>query len=359
MRDAKDVTVQRTIVHILKHLKQELVSSDAELDLKGNQKLREYFNDQVKNALKDGQTGSARFSPDGDQAAITACYRILEDGKRFIPSSKHLAQLFLDAMGKDERIKPESSCLAVCLYTASNYPSTNFLALIKIDPGEALIEKVETRDGKRIVTFRVQPDVLPTKEVKLRKAALVSPQGKIEDFDLLLLDKQVAAVAANFFAVKFLNSVPVIDPRKAAEKFVVATEKALNKLVAAPRGAPEHVEPEKADEYVQHREAAMLQPLVDLDEFPENLPLPAEAIEVVKKEIKRAFPGEAQIAIDREYTKEILLKKERYVGDYGVSFEVDSDHHDDVVKPQEPKHLPDGTVITRWIIEVPNFRRVR
>lgn len=359
MRDAEDVTVERTVVHIIKHLKQELVYSEAELDLAENDKLREYFSDQVKNALRDAQTGSARFSTEGNQTAIQECQAILTDVDHFIPSSKKLASLLLEAMGKDERIKPPSSCLAVCIYTAANYPSAKFLALIKIDPGEALIERIDTRNGKQIVTFKVLPDVLPTKDVKLRKTALIPPKGIIKNLDLLLLDRQVAGVAANFFAVKFLNALEVLDPRASAKNFLFAAEKARKILESAPEEAPEHIGPEQADAYVRHTEAALLSPSVHRVKFVENLPLPAPALKVVTKQLEKQFPEDTRIKIDPKYARDTLLKRRRYVGRYGVSFEVDSEYFDEVVRPQKDKKLPDGTIVTRWIIEVPDFRRVR
>ncbi len=99
MRDAADVKVERAIVHLINHRKQDLVLSEAELALKDNNKLRDYFSDQVKNALGDTQTGSARFSSDGDQSTIRESYKILGSGRYFVPSSQQLATLLFAAMG--------------------------------------------------------------------------------------------------------------------------------------------------------------------------------------------------------------------------------------------------------------------
>jgi len=227
MRDAKDVRVERAIVHIIDHLKKkDVVASEIELvlDGAGAQPLRDYFTAQVNNALNDAQTGSAKFADAGDQTTRDEIISILDDQKQFVRSSQKLARSLLAAMGNDGRITPGN--IVVCIFTASNYANKQFLALFKIDPTEALIEKVGMQNGKQAVTFEVRSDVMPTAREKLHKAAIIPPAGMDKKFDLLLLDRQVAAVAANFFALTFLNTVPVLDPVASTKSFLFGAEKA-------------------------------------------------------------------------------------------------------------------------------------
>jgi 37-kD nucleoid-associated bacterial protein len=356
MRDAVDVIVERAIVHLINHRKQDLVLSEVELALEDNDKLRDYFTDQVKNALGDSQIGSARFSSDGDQSAIRESYKTLSGGKSFVPSSQELATLLFSAMGTDARIKPAS--LAVCLYSASSYSGKKFLALIKIDPTEALIEKVETRNGKRVVNFEVRNDVMPTAREKLQKAALIPPKGMDATFDLLLLDRQVAAKAANFFAYTFLNTIPTRDPQESAKSFLVGTQIAHKKLVATPAEAPEHIDLEAADAFQQHIDTALRARTIDLDTWPDTLPLPEPAKVVVRAQIKKKFPQEGRIRVDPQYARDQLLRKRRFRGDYGVLFEVDSDHFKDVVI-EKRDFIRNGVNLTRLTIEVPGLQWVR
>jgi hypothetical protein len=350
MRDATDVRVDRAIVHLINHRKQDLVHSEAELTLKGNEKLRSYFTDQVKNALTDPQTGSAKFSSDGAQSAIRESYKILSGPRYFVPSSQELATLLFTAMGKDARIKPAS--LAVCVYSASNYP-TRFLGLIKIDPTEALIEKVETQNGKRIVNFEVRSDVMPTAREKLQKAALIKPEDKDSTFDLLLLDRQVAVTAANFFAYKFLNSIPTLDPRRSAKEILVMTQNATEDL----RETLE-INQQEAEQIQQAAEVAFQSGAMEFESWVASLPLPEPAKVALLKKIRRKFPQEGTISFDRDYVQQILLKKRRFRGDYGVLFEVDADFYDEVVRENTKITLKDGTERTRLVIEVPGLQRI-
>lgn len=354
MRNATDVVVQRAIVHRINHLNQTLTKSEVELDLTANAKLRDYFTDQVRNALSDNQTSSARFSANGSQAAITETYKILAGQKDLILSSQELARLLMTAMGTDARIKPDTSNLACCVYTASNYPGANFLALIKIDPNEALVEKVTNQKGKQIITFDVVPDVMPTKDVKLRKAALIPQKGTVKDLDLLLLDRQVTGVA-NFFALAFLNTTQVLDPNTSTKKFIFAAETTRKLLLKA----PERIGPAESDVYMRHVEAAVRKGRVNRTKFVKEAPLPPKAKEELEKQLQKQFPEDNLIKFDKEYAQEVFLKKMRYRGDDGVLLEVNADRFKDVVQSMTPEPpLPDGTIITRVVLAVPNLHRV-
>jgi hypothetical protein len=360
MRDAKDVKVERAIVHLINHLKQDITDSEAELPLDANVKLRNYFSDQVNNALSDGQTSSARFSTEGDQSAVAETQKILGNGKDFIPSSLELARLLMKAMGKDARIKPATASLAVCLYTATNYPGINFLALIKIDPTEALVERVTTTEkGKQIVTFDILPDVMPTKEVKLRKAALVPPKGKMDNLDLLLLDRQVTDVAANFFRIAFLNTLSVLNPEESAKSFLSLTEKTRRAFFEAAEGKPERIGPKESDLFMRHIEKSVLSGGFNRAKFASKAPLPEAARKMLAKRLEKQFPEDTQIKFDKKFAKEIFLRKTRYRGDRGVLLEVDSQYFNEVVtKMKDDKPLADGTIITRLELAVPNLHRI-
>ncbi len=259
-------------------------------------------------------------------------------------------------MGTDARIKPAS--LAVCLYTATNYPSTEFLALIKIDPTEVLVERVEIDNDKTVVTFDVLSDVLPTAREKLQKAALISPKGMDKTLDLLLLDRQVTGVA-DFFALKFLNTEPALDPRDSTVRFYLTGQKVHNLLVSFPADAKEHIGPEQADLLTQHWDVATQKGVVKFEPLVNGLPLPPQAKAIIRDEIKKEFPQVKQIKIDPEYAQTKLTKKKRFRGEYGVLFEVESDHYNDVVMDKTERHEANGKIVTRLVIEVPALQWVK
>jgi 37-kD nucleoid-associated bacterial protein len=355
MRDAKDVRVERAIVHIVNHRdNKEPTLSEAELPLRGHGPLRKYFSQQVQNALVDVWTGAVSFSSDGTQTAIQECFRILNDGRRLVPSSQELARLLFAAMKTHGRVVPGS--LAVCLYKASNYPGTRFLALIKIDPGRGLVQTIDEQDGKRIVSFERVRNVMPSAREKLHKAALIPPKGSQKKFDLLLLDRQTKAIAAEFFADTFLNTITTTHPRATTEDVYSVMQNVHNDLVSPPTPDKTPLTPEEAYEVQQQIHATLLSGNhVDLERFPEKLPEAAQA--PMSQALKEAFPESKRLPIDRNRAREIL-KKTRFRGDFGVMFEVESEHYKTVVK-EENRFTRDGQEITSLLLEVPRLRWVK
>jgi len=352
MRDAANIYVQRAIVHVIDHLKQEVTASELDLDLTENERLRDYFASQVGNALSDQSTGSARFADEGDRSAAEACFRILSDGKRFIDSSQELARLLMKAMGTDQRIMRGD--LAVCLYTASNYQATTFLALIKIDPGDALVQKVGTKNGKRVITFDVQTNVLPTAKERLQKAALVPPAGMYTDFDLLLLDAQVPGVAA-FFAKTFLNTVAARDASATTPIFARTMHDAMKQLRLKP---PDGVEPISVEESIALQamtDNALRQPKIAISPFVARLPIEKKARQFVSEKLKKVFPQESTIQVDKTVAEK-LLQKRRFKGDHGVLFEVETEYYEQVVKKIEQIGK---SPVTRLTLDVTNLQWVK
>jgi hypothetical protein len=357
MRDAQDINVRRAIVHIVNHRETtEPILSDAELDLAANSKLRMYFSGQVANALGDTKTVSVRFSKSGSRAAATACFSILKDETNLVSASQELVRGLFTAMGGDRRIVPGS--LATCLYESPTYPAVTFLALIKLDPTEGLVQTVKERGGKRIVSFDPRGNVMPTTREKLHKAALVAPEGKDKKFDLLLLDRQVAATAAEFFGVKFLNTVPALDARTITENFYLGAQKAYNKLISA-KDPTLHIDPEKADALQQQIATALQGEVIEIDDWVQNLPLLPTAKAVINEELRRVLPQDRRLPVDEDFARSGLLRIKRFRGDYGLIFEVESDHYDEVVKEKREHMSPDGRVITRLTIEVPGLKWVK
>lgn len=361
MRDATGITVNRAIVHIVDHRTgSEPVLSEAELPLDAHQKLQEYFRDQITNVLHDPPTCAAKFTPGSAHETSTHCYHILAsptDGACFIDSSQRLAQQLFLVMGTDKRIKPGS--LAVCIYDATNYPGLHFLALLKIDPSETFVQRIgQDSAGKRIVSLDLRDDVMPTTREKLHKAALLKPKDVQESYELLLLDRQVAP-AADFFAQRFLGVELAMDAQKRTDLFYLGAQKAYNRLTAPPTVGVPHLEPDQADTLQQHVQVVLQGGTIDMPAWIDNLPMPDNAKTILHEEIGKILPTEKQITIDPTYAEKRLVKKVRFRGDFGLLFEVQAEHYDDVVKDKQEIIQADGQTVTRLTLEVRGWQWVK
>jgi 37-kD nucleoid-associated bacterial protein len=345
------VTVQYAIVHITDRRNPTPVYSEIDLDLTANGALRDYFTGQVQNALDD-ETSAARFAASGPHDARDACNLILDRQEEFISASQLLARLLHTAMGTHHRIAP--GLLAVCVYTLTDdSASPRHLALIKLDPSSGLVQRIGEKNGKRLVTFDVLDNVMPTTHEKLQKVAILPPQGS-KNYDLLLLDRQTPEVAAAFWAEAFLNVTLIVDGKLGARTLRDVSYKTSDDL--ARRGI---VTPAQAEAIKEHTDLVLQTPRVRRSAFVQMLPIPKQAQDAVAVELEKKFAGTKTIPIDTEYASAKLTNKIRYRGAYSFRFEVESEHWDDVVKKNESFVADDGTPMTRLLIEVPRLQRVK
>ncbi|HEY4640057.1 MAG TPA: nucleoid-associated protein [Thermoanaerobaculia bacterium] len=352
MTNNPGVTVQRAIAHITDRADEAPVLSEIELDLAAAAKLGDYFSGQVQHATDDEQTSAARFAADEPHDARDACYRILDDEGAFISASQQLARLLHAAMRTHHRSGP--GLLAVCVYTHAGDPAlTRRLALIKLDPGSGLVQRVENRQGKRLVTFDVLDNVMPSTSEKLQKAALLPAHGS-ENYDLRLLDRQTSEVAADFWKIAFLNAELIVDGKLGARVLRDVSYKASDDL--AKQGV---VTAAQAEEMKEQTDLVLRRPQVKRSAFVRRLPIPKEAKEVVAARLEQKFAGTETIPVDVPYASSKLTNKRKYRGSYGVTFEVESDHWNDVVKLMEQFVAPDGTPMTRLVLEIPRLQKVK
>jgi hypothetical protein len=265
----------------------------------------------------------------------------------------------MKAMGTDGRIRPESATVAVCIYTDGDRKGLKSLALIKLDPSNGFAEKVETIGGKRLVTFAPVKDVMPAKEVKLRKAALIPPKGTIANVDLHVLDRQAAGAAATFFGVTFLNSVPMLDPVSSVNDFVRAAEKTRSALMDLPVDKPERIGPAESDALTRHVEDVLRKGRANKRTFIRNAPLTSEGQALLEEQLNKYFRHDPKIKFDRQQAQKVFLSKIRYRGNHNFLLEVDANRFNDVVKQiTDGPALPDGTPTFEVKLLVPNLHRI-
>jgi hypothetical protein len=348
MRNAVNVRVERAIVHILDHRHNNLTLSDLELRLTPDERLQEYFDAQVVNALADGEAHAANFAQGGQEKTKEICIDLVDGRGGFVKCSKELAQRLYDAVGSDKRIAPGN--LIVCLCSASNLTKP-FLALLKIDPSQVLVTRVSKSEGRRAVTFDIRGDVLPTVRERLQKAALVRhPRTRVE-YDLLLLDRQVKGAAADFFAKTFLNARPALDARSRTDRFYMSVQSAYNALRPT-------LDAEQSEDLLTQLDAALEVKRLNTDVWVQALDLPEEAKSVIRTNLDEQLP-DREFDVDTAYASQQLVKKRRFRGDYNTLFEVEADHYATVVKQSKEFTRRDGTPVTQLTLEIPNLRLVK
>ncbi|HWQ47150.1 MAG TPA: nucleoid-associated protein, partial [Longilinea sp.] len=238
MRDISGINLINVIVHIFtprvegrKNPEEGWIISDRPMDLTSNQPARDFIIVHIENVRTDLNLRAAKFADLAPErpGAITAA--LIKKPEELIPLSQKLAKILFGILEHDRRT---SVCdLAVCLFTAENYPDKYFLALLKLDPSSVFHNKVVNIDGKQVVELEMENLAFTTNRVQ--KAALI--QGIDEDniLDLLLLDTQVRSDrgpdVALYFRQIFLGCEFVSDSTQLTGDLYDGTVEAENQLL--------------------------------------------------------------------------------------------------------------------------------
>ena len=309
MSTTRQINVEHAIAHKINHINAgDTFISAKEIPLSRNGHLKEYFEGQISNASEDSALSAAIFdvTPANTASPAGDCLNAITDPRSFIKSSQELAKELLKAMGNDGRIKPEKSNLVICIYTQPPEPD-KYLALLKLDPSEALVQKIENDpSGQPLwLNYEVRPDAMPTTREKLQKAALVLPQRCKEGYDLLLLDQQTSKEAADFFALKFLKAKPVLDEKKRTERLYNSLVKAHNRLTAVSADPQRpHLDSLQADLLLGEIGSVVNRTSIDIPAWLDCVKLPPEAKEVIQAEIKRQLPVDKKFTLDPKFARE-------------------------------------------------------
>jgi len=332
MRNSTGIQLDQLIVHIVNPrqpngfvLSERCIPLDQGGDL--TIRLNKYFNRHIENSLNDSATTAARFKTLIDGGVVPSiCQAVLHDGLDLVTGSKKLAMKLKEILDKDKRIA--SGNLAMCTYQAENHPGKKFIALMKIDPSDVFRQKIEIDEqNQQYVSFEIENDVMPTTQEKLQKCAFIqSLKPRCEDYDMMLLDRQIQKKqAAQFFTRDFLEVELTLDDKERTKQFYQGGVAAMNALRS-------QLSPEENQAVSLAFDSAVRQDKVNIDQLIEALPLKKEHKEVIEKKLEEFKLPDREFLVDQSFHRNNLHRKTRFKGDYGLTFSVNHEDYDKVVK---------------------------
>lgn len=354
MRNATNILLNQAIVHIVNPGQPNgLVLSERSLPLAENEPLVEYFVAHVRNSLRDSSASAARFGAIEPGNTANICSELLTTQSDFINGSRSLAERLYDIMARDKRITGGS--LVVCLYHSPDFPMVPaFLALLKIDPSQAFRPKVERdANGKLLVNFDIEADVMPSAREKLQKCAFIQPLNPRLEYDMILLDRQArrdeALQVARFFGETFLGAELAFDAKQRTKRLYKALVSAQNQL------RPE-MSPSQADDLSQAINGAVTADKISLDEWIEALPIADEQKQRVNQVVVSSLP-DREFQIDRAYGQK-LSQKRRFRGDHDLRIEVSAEHYSQIVRSIERITEPGAPPRWQIVLETERWEEV-
>ena len=355
MRYASDIQLEQMIVHILDPKRKVL--SERTLPLVGNDELRDFFADHIKNSLKHAQARAAKFKVLDSNLTSGICKGMIDGSVDFVQGSRNLADRLYDIITPDDRIS--AGDLVVCSYRANGMAGEQpFLALLKIDPSEVFRHaEMKDAEGKVYVGFELEKEVMPTTRERLQKCAFIRPlDPRPADYDMMLLDRQLRPTeelpVARFFRETFLGANMALDSKERTKRFYVALIDGQNQL-------QDELSEEAYDELGESIHQVMLQTNVNIDDWIEGQPLTDVQRETLDGIVSKDLP-DREFAVDEDFAAK-LVQKTRFRADFGVKFEVDSDFYDDVVQKIEKGPLDDQgkPKYHRIVIHATNWKKIK
>jgi len=352
MRDITSITIDELIIHILDPQGQGLILSNIPLPIADNQPLVDYFTRHIITSLKDRGIKPAGFKNINPNQPSGVCRDLLRKDIDIVDGSQRLATTLFGIMEEDRRIT--AGDLAVCMFRADNYPYTNFLAILKVDPSQ-IFHHVVKQDmaGNMYVVFEADPHAFT--DERLQKCAFIQPlDPRHPEYDMLLLDRQrwdmEEGRIARFFSESFLDAHETFDARR-------YTELLYKGLVNAQNEVRQQLSFEQEEELSDHITGAITSRRLNLDDWINELPVADDVKVEIDQFISPAIPAR-EFAIDRVYSSR-LMSKVKFRGDNSLKIEVPFENYRQMIVSEEYiTDEPGREPFYRIIIETDTWKRL-
>jgi len=334
MRDIIGIKLISVIVHIFSPRVDEKekrasgwIMSDEPMDLAQNQPAHDFVTIHIRNVLADQNLRAAKFTDLAPDRPGVMTDQLIKKPDQLIPLSQNLAKTLFEIMERDRRT---SVCdLAVCLFTAENYPEQRFVALLKLDPSTVFHNQVNIVNGKQVVNLVIQNLAFTTE--RLQKAALIQAYDNKKPYDLLLLDTQVSADrgpgVAIYFRKTFLGCELVYDSTQLTGNLYTAFLYVVNQLINSGF----------ADSAIDF--STLARNVFKLDEFHlepwlESLPYSQAEKAIIEGVLREKLP---EINFEIDLNRVISFPaKVRYQGSHGLIVEIDEKYEAEIEVTQIP-----------------------
>lgn len=352
MRDITSVIIEELIIHILDPQGQGLVLSSLELPVDGNRAILDYFSRHIINSLRDRGIKAARFRNINPDQSSGLCRDLLHKDISLVDGSQRLAQALYRIMEEDRRIT--AGDLAVCLFRAENYPYTNFLAILKVDPSQIFRHVIrQDEKGNTYVVFETEQQAFT--DDRLQKCAFIQPlDPRHPEYDMLLLDRQrwdtKDGRIARFFSEAFLDTAETFDSHK-------YTENLYKGLVAAQNVVRERLTVKEDEVLTDSINSAVSSHRLNLDSWLDELPVADDIKQDIDHSISPNLP-EREFSIDRSYSTK-LMSKVKFRGDNRLKIELPFENYRQMVVSEEyVTDEPNREPFYRIVIETDTWKRV-
>lgn len=227
IKSIEDLKLTRFIAHIVDHGRSKIQLSDLETPIgPGSQFPHDFFKRYIINAFEDPDRRYASLPTLRTGGLVGKVYeRMRADPNVFVDGSKKIATHLYDVTSRSryrKAIKPGDIMVALCEWSPKPHEDSgakkSCLAILKIDPSEAILREVRKSNGKQQVLFKSEdrvPEASEKEPKKVQKIAVIAEQQEALPWphDMLIVDHNLREKAvAQFFYSDFLDAALIRDP---------------------------------------------------------------------------------------------------------------------------------------------------
>ncbi|MEG2811678.1 MAG: nucleoid-associated protein [Clostridium sp.] len=327
MRNIKDITIEKAIIHIIDSTMEEPILNSRELYL--NEDTLEFIGKHIAKASSDEEAKYAVFN--GENNIKEMCRRIIYESDAFIDVSKEIANIVFNQT-KANGLIPSGDLIVVKF----NCEYGRMLAIMKMIYNKTYIHSIDYVEDEMIIDIKPQFIGLPDTMQKLQKCALINFE---DEYEALIVNRPTRqekdAKTLNTFSDEIMKCSLVDDKRDHTKTFAVNTEKWVRENLKEDAG--------KAEEFRREITSVLKNnDVIDIKEVATTIIPDEELAQNFVETIKDSGINKEKIEVDREWVEKKLKRKKLKI-DKDMEIYINSEAYNDINRFQIKKN-GDGTI---------------
>lgn len=321
MRNIKNITINKAIIHVLDNALEEPLLNQRELYLTDD--TLDFIGKHIAKASSDEE---ARFAIFDGNSKIKDLF-IKARGSEFLENTKDIAKEFFDIsrsvglIGSGDLIIVKFEC-----------EFGKMIAILKMTYNKTFVHDINYEDEKMVVDIKPKYIALPGTVQRLQKCALIN-----EDGTLLVVNRptksEKEAKNTELFPYEFLRCSWIDDKRDLTKNFAKASERWIRENFQDDAGEAEYLRRE-VTETLRNDDAVNIK---DIANYIKDETLADDFVEAVREELKVD-----KIEVDKDWVDK-KLKRKRLKVDKDIDIYINIDAYNDINRFQV-KRNGDGTV---------------
>lgn len=328
MRNIRDITINKAIIHIIDNSMDEPILNEKELYL--TDETLEFIGKHIAKSSSDEEAKYGNFNGNNNIANI--CRSAIYEENEFINASKILA---------DEFFKDSKSCGLIpsgdLIVVKFDCEYGKMLAVMKMIYNKTFIHSIDYEDETMVIDIKPQYIGLPDTMQRLQKCALINFDYDL--YELLIVNRPTKqekdAKTFNNFIEEIMKCNLLDDKRDFTKSFVKSSEKWVRENLKEDAGKAEEVRREIS-------EVLKLEDTIDINDIAKNIIQDEDMAKSYVESLKDAGISPKKIEVDREWVDKKLKRKKLKI-DKDMEIYINSEAYNDINRFQIKKN-GDGTI---------------